>query len=202
MSRSSLGAGYRQDYYGRSGFGKAGDGGAWGGCCRANGGAQGVAPRPSAGLIGGAAGEHALAGAGARAGARPDRRTRSTGGAPVSLRGADCGASQAQRECPAVADHRWRRPHHGGRLRGYGGRTAGLSQWSPVCRLAWLDAEAAQHSLQQWIVAVLARIGYHKTLVAIANKHARIIWALLAKGESDNRSDRRLQTQTNLPAAA
>ena len=27
------------------------------------------------------------------------------------------------------------------------------------------------------------RIGYHKTLVAIANKHARIIWAMLAKGE-------------------
>ena len=40
-----------------------------------------------------------------------------------------------------------------------------------------------RHRLQQWIVAVLARIGYHKTLVAIANKHARIIWALLVKGE-------------------
>src|ERR1035438_1902309 len=30
-----------------------------------------------------------------------------------------------------------------------------------------------RHRLQQWIVAVLGRIGYHKTLVAIANKHAR-----------------------------
>jgi len=40
----------------------------------------------------------------------------------------------------------------------------------------------ARHRLQQWIVAVLGRIGYHKTLVAIANKHARIIWALLVKG--------------------
>ncbi len=40
-----------------------------------------------------------------------------------------------------------------------------------------------RHRLQQWIVAVLGRIGYHKTLVAIANKHARIIWALLANGE-------------------
>ena len=28
------------------------------------------------------------------------------------------------------------------------------------------------------------RVGYHKTLVAIANKHARIIWALLVKGEA------------------
>jgi transposase len=41
-----------------------------------------------------------------------------------------------------------------------------------------------RHRLQQWIVAVLGRIGYHKTLVAIANKHARIIWALLVKGEA------------------
>jgi hypothetical protein len=27
-------------------------------------------------------------------------------------------------------------------------------------------------------------VGYHKTLVAIANKHARMIWAVLAKGEA------------------
>ena len=42
---------------------------------------------------------------------------------------------------------------------------------------------AVRHRLHQWIVTVLDRIGYHKTLVAIANKHARIIWALLVKGE-------------------
>ena len=41
---------------------------------------------------------------------------------------------------------------------------------------------ALRHALHRWIVAVHDRIGYHKTLVAIANKHARIIWALLAKG--------------------
>jgi transposase len=28
------------------------------------------------------------------------------------------------------------------------------------------------------------RVGYHKTLVAIANKHARTIWVLLAKNEA------------------
>jgi transposase len=37
--------------------------------------------------------------------------------------------------------------------------------------------------LAAWIVATHARIGYHKTLVAIANKHARLIWALLVKDE-------------------
>lgn len=37
--------------------------------------------------------------------------------------------------------------------------------------------------LQQWIVQMYARVGYHKTLVAIANKHARMMWAILAKNE-------------------
>jgi transposase len=34
-----------------------------------------------------------------------------------------------------------------------------------------------------WIVAIYERIGYHKTLVAIANKHARLIWVLLTRDE-------------------
>jgi transposase len=37
--------------------------------------------------------------------------------------------------------------------------------------------------LEHWIVALRQRAGYHKTLVAIANKHARICWALLARDE-------------------
>lgn len=40
--------------------------------------------------------------------------------------------------------------------------------------------------LQQWIVTLNGRIGYHKTLVAIANKHARQLWVVLAKGEDYN----------------
>lgn len=42
--------------------------------------------------------------------------------------------------------------------------------------------------LSAWIVRLLYRIGYHKTLVAIANKHARIIWALLARGDTFDRT--------------
>ena len=38
--------------------------------------------------------------------------------------------------------------------------------------------------LEHWIVALRQRVGYHKALVAIANKHARICWALLARNES------------------
>ena len=38
--------------------------------------------------------------------------------------------------------------------------------------------------LEHWMVALHGRVGYHKTLVAIANKHTRMIWAILAKGET------------------
>ena len=37
--------------------------------------------------------------------------------------------------------------------------------------------------LAAWIVATYERIGYHKTLVAIANKHARLLWVLLTRDE-------------------
>lgn len=41
-----------------------------------------------------------------------------------------------------------------------------------------------QNRMQQWIMRLYGRVGYHKTLVAIANKHARQLWAMLAKGET------------------
>jgi transposase len=37
--------------------------------------------------------------------------------------------------------------------------------------------------LAAWIAATYARIGYHKTLIAIANKHARLVWVLLTHDE-------------------
>jgi transposase len=37
--------------------------------------------------------------------------------------------------------------------------------------------------LQHWMLRLYARAGYFRTLVAIANKHARMIWVILAKGE-------------------
>jgi len=38
--------------------------------------------------------------------------------------------------------------------------------------------------LQHWMIEARLRLGYYRTLVAIANKHARMIWAILAKGEA------------------
>jgi transposase len=45
-------------------------------------------------------------------------------------------------------------------------------------------APARRDRLSAWIVQLAQRVGYHKTLVAIANKHARIIWALLARNQT------------------
>jgi len=38
--------------------------------------------------------------------------------------------------------------------------------------------------LQNWIVETHDRVGYGKTQVAVANKHARMLWAILAHGEA------------------
>jgi tRNA(Arg) A34 adenosine deaminase TadA len=52
--------------------------------------------------------------------------------------------------------------------------------WNP-CSL-WRGIRSRDR-LSRWIVQLQARVGYYKTLVAVANKHARILWAVLAKGE-------------------
>jgi len=56
--------------------------------------------------------------------------------------------------------------------------------------------------LEQWIVAVHGRVGYHKTLVAIANKHLRMIWAILAKGEAYDPNAWRLYQQQKANVSA
>jgi transposase len=49
---------------------------------------------------------------------------------------------------------------------------------------AAINAEPSRaNRLQRWIIALYGRKGYYKTLIAIANKHARVLWAMLAKDE-------------------
>jgi transposase len=45
------------------------------------------------------------------------------------------------------------------------------------------SASRHQDRMSQCILELLPRRGYYRTLVAIANKNARIAWALLAKNE-------------------
>jgi transposase len=45
------------------------------------------------------------------------------------------------------------------------------------------SAAAHQDRISRWVLELQARRGYYRTLVAIANKNARIAWALLRKNE-------------------
>ena len=46
------------------------------------------------------------------------------------------------------------------------------------------NAARKNDRISRWALALQARAGYGKALVAIAAKNARIAWALLAKGEA------------------
>jgi transposase len=45
------------------------------------------------------------------------------------------------------------------------------------------NAGRREDRLSRWASSVRARRGYHRASVAIAAKHARIIWAMLARGQ-------------------
>jgi transposase len=47
---------------------------------------------------------------------------------------------------------------------------------------AVMTAHKRSDRISQWLVQLLARVGWQKAVVALANKNARIVWALLAKG--------------------
>ena len=45
-----------------------------------------------------------------------------------------------------------------------------------------MTAHKRTDAISRWLVQLLARVGWQKAVVALANKNARIVWALLAKG--------------------
>ena len=45
-------------------------------------------------------------------------------------------------------------------------------------------AKGKRDARSRWVIDKQRRLGTAKACVALANKNARIIWALLAKGES------------------
>jgi len=51
-------------------------------------------------------------------------------------------------------------------------------------RSALLTAPRRSDRISRWLVELHAKVGWRKALVALANKHARIIWNLLAKREA------------------
>ncbi|MBI5462032.1 MAG: IS110 family transposase [Gammaproteobacteria bacterium] len=51
-------------------------------------------------------------------------------------------------------------------------------------RAAVLAAQRKSDARSRWINALVERRGHNKAVVALANKNARIVWALLSRGES------------------
>jgi len=49
---------------------------------------------------------------------------------------------------------------------------------------AVMTAHKRSDKISQWLVQLLARVGWQKAVVALANKNARILWAVLAKGRT------------------
>jgi len=45
-----------------------------------------------------------------------------------------------------------------------------------------MTAHKRRDRISQWLVQLLARVGWQKAAVALANKNARILWAVLARG--------------------
>jgi len=52
-------------------------------------------------------------------------------------------------------------------------------EWSPPS-----SCSATGDRLSRWIVQLRERVGWQKAAVALANKHARILWSMLVHGQS------------------
>jgi hypothetical protein len=48
---------------------------------------------------------------------------------------------------------------------------------------AVMSAHKRSDPISQWVAALRDRAGWQKTTVALANKNARILWAVMTKGE-------------------
>jgi transposase len=47
-----------------------------------------------------------------------------------------------------------------------------------------MSAGKRSDRISQWLVQLKERIGWQKTVVALANKNARIVWAALTRGQA------------------
>ena len=70
---------------------------------------------------------------------------------------------------------------------------------------AVMTAAKRRDRISQWLVQLTARVGWQKAVVAMANKNARILWAVLAKGrrfEPDHVSAKPQGSAMAVPAMA
>lgn len=68
-----------------------------------------------------------------------------------------------------------------------------------------MTAHKRKDRISQWLAQLTARVGWQKAVVAMANKNARILWAVLAKGrrfDADHVSVKPQTCATAVPALA
>jgi transposase len=53
-----------------------------------------------------------------------------------------------------------------------------------AAKSAVMTAHKRSDRLSCWVQQLKARVGWQKAVVALANKHARILWAVLTKGRA------------------
>jgi len=51
-----------------------------------------------------------------------------------------------------------------------------------AAKSAVMTAAKRSDRISQWVEQLTARVGWQKAVVALANKNARILWAVLARG--------------------
>jgi transposase len=66
---------------------------------------------------------------------------------------------------------------------------------------AVLTAHRRQDKISQWAVALRERSGWQKAVVALANKNARILWAVMTRGEAFDANHLSIKPQGALSAA-
>lgn len=67
---------------------------------------------------------------------------------------------------------------------------------------AVMSADKRDDPISQWVLRLKERSGWQKAAVALANKHARIIWAMLARGKAFNAEHVSVMPGQAQPAAA
>ena len=56
--------------------------------------------------------------------------------------------------------------------------------------------------ISQWLVQLTARVGWQKACVAMANKNARIVWAVMTREQGFDPQHVSVKPQAKLPAKA
>ena len=69
-------------------------------------------------------------------------------------------------------------------------------------KTAVMSAGKRDDPISRWLAQLTARVGWQKACVAMANKNARILWAVMTKGEAFDARHVSVKPNAATPAAA